>query len=147
MPTPSIVETVKDAAALRDGDAFELALNEAWRSGLTPCLAGPLASALEGTWHTRHEDVVNALQELRDPGTVDALFRAATIRHEYLEFDDGRALARKCTWALADIGTAEARSKLTELADGPDEIVAAYAQERLARWDAEAGRKGGGLRP
>lgn len=45
-------------------------------------------------------------------------------------------------WALADIGTEEARSYLQKLVAGADEIVAGFARKRLDNWEKEMGRKG-----
>jgi hypothetical protein len=57
---------------------------------------------------------------------VDALERTAHAVHDYLAYDDGFALTRKCTWALADIGTPEAQQALTRLACDNSNI-ASYA--------------------
>jgi hypothetical protein len=126
----------------RDADAFESALRSAYQAGLSLDLSEVLAAALLMPWHYRHEDLARALQQLRDPRTVDALFHAAFSRHAYLDYDENFGLARKCTWALADIGTAEAKRRLEELAAGENESVAGYAQRRLDRWESEKARKG-----
>jgi hypothetical protein len=44
------------------------------------------------------------------------------------------ALVRKCTWALADIGTPEAKARLQDLAKSLNAQIAGYAQKRLDRW-------------
>jgi hypothetical protein len=93
-------------------------------------------------WHTRHEDIARALQRLRDPRTVDALFSAALSRHDYLAYDEFFGLARKCTWALADIGTIEAKRRLEQLAGSENPMIAGYARKRLGRWEEEMDRKG-----
>lgn len=131
------------AIAARDPDAFDVALGSAYEVGLSPDLAGLLAEALLMPWHMRHEDVARALQELRDPVAIDALFECALSHpHPYLDYDEFFALARKCTWALADIGTPEAKERLQRLAACENPIIAAYAQKRLDHWDAELDRKG-----
>lgn len=70
----------------------------------------------EEDWHDLHEDVVSMLQELRDPPSVEALFRIANSAHPYLEYDDAYALAVKCCYALRDIGDDLAHAKLSILA-------------------------------
>jgi hypothetical protein len=72
---------------------------------------------------------------------VDALERTAYAVHNYLAYDDGFALARKCTWAPADIGTPEAQQALTRLASGDNAVIASYAQKRLTNWQNELRRK------
>lgn len=75
------------------------------------------------------------------PSTVDALARAAVMKHDYLAYNDSHAFARKCTWALGDIGTPEARAHLEKLAGADDPEIGAYARKRLDRWDDELSRK------
>jgi hypothetical protein len=118
-------EQLLRAMEARDPDAFERALEFAYEVGLSRELARLLADALLMPWHARHEDLALALQTLRDPLTVDAIFEAALSKHDYLAYDDSLALARKCTWALADIGTAEARKRLEQLASGANSTIAA----------------------
>jgi hypothetical protein len=101
-----------------------------------------LIALLRAGGHYQHEDLARWLQDLRDPRAVDALYEVALTKHEYLAFNNSYALARKCTWALADIGTREAREKLRLLAGGDDPEIAGYAQKRLDSWDEELGRKG-----
>jgi hypothetical protein len=142
MRDEAIVAEVSAAIERADGDAFERALNEAWHANLPAAIGPLLVQALPMTWHTRHEDVVHALQRLREPTAVEALYREATAVHGYLEYDEEFGLARKCTWALADIGTEEARSRLEELSRNANATIAAFAQKRLDHWDEERDRKG-----
>ena len=81
------------------------------------------------------------LQRLRDPRAVDALYAAALTKYEHFYYDDSHAFARKCTWALADIGTPAAQEALRLLAACDDPEVAGYAKKRLDGWTAEADRK------
>lgn len=126
----------------QDASAFESALVEAYRVGLSRELHDVLTEAIVMDFHTRHEDIAHALQKIKHPASVDALFSAATRAHEYLEYDELFGLARKCTWALADIGTDAARARLRELAQDPNPIIAGYALKRLNHWDEESSRKG-----
>jgi hypothetical protein len=129
------------AIQAEDADAFELAVRSAFASGLPRDLADLFTEALLMPWHTRHEDLVSALQQMKSPTSTEALFAAATTRHAYLEYDEFFGLARKCTWALADIGTPLARLKLEQLATNSNPMIAAYARKRLDRWDDESERK------
>ena len=124
-----------------DGDAFELALNSAFEDGCLSAISDLLITALPMTWHSRHEDVVGALQDTRPAGAEGVLFDAAHARHDYLDYDDAFGLARKCTWALADIGTDAAKQKLHALTRCGEPMIEGYAQKRLDRWRQELGRK------
>jgi hypothetical protein len=138
---PSLRE-LHSAIEAKDGERVELALDECFRAGFTREHVPALVGLLGQTWHSRHEDVVLALQGLKDPRAVDALYVEAHASYEYLDYDDTYGLARKCAWALADIGTPEAKARLEALAREDNKLVAGYARKRLARWDAELSRKG-----
>jgi HEAT repeat protein len=85
---------------------------------------------------------VHALQQLKNPAAVDALSEEALAAYEYLKYDESRSLARKCTWALADIETPDAKEQLQKLAQSNKSAVAAYVRRRLDKWDEEQYRKG-----
>lgn len=131
------------AAAIesRNPDALDIAVTDSYRVELPRDLAGLLADALGMDWHTRHEDIVGALQTMKDPETVDALYAAATVTYPYLDYDEFFGLARKCTWALADIGTESARAHLQTLSKTENATIAAYAKKRLDSWNRELARK------
>jgi len=130
------------AIEAKDADALELAVNAAFVAGLPHELTDLLTDALTMPWHTRHEDLAHALQTMKSPASVEALFMAATTQYEYLSYDEFFGLARKCTWALADIGTPEAQERLAQLARSQNLVIAGYAQKRLDRWNQELPRKG-----
>lgn len=127
-----------------DADQVERVLNECFRSGFTCEYVPALVQLLGTAWHFRHEDVVSALQRLKDPRAVDGLYQEALVSYEYLNYDEFFGFARKCTWALADIGTPEAKAKLQLLAQVNNIMVAGYAQRRLDHWEEEKPRKGSG---
>jgi hypothetical protein len=121
----------------------DVAITTAYKAGPHP-LYGPLLMILaEASWHYRHEDVVLEIQRLRWPDAVTVLERIASCSPPpYLAWNELLPLARKCTWALADIGTTEARQALKRLATSKNELVAGYAKKRLANWQKELHRKG-----
>jgi len=144
-PTETQIEAARrleSAIGARDPESVESAVSQAFPV-LHPVHAPALILLAEASWHQRHEDVVKALQELRSPDAVGALERTAFSVHEYLAYDNNHALRRKCTWALADIGTPEAQEALTRIANCNDPITAEYARKRLDNWQRELPRKGG----
>lgn len=146
---PGLIESeLRASLVARDPDAVTDALVLAgFFERVTVDLAPLLAELLLLPWHYEHENIALTLQGLRVPGTADALAQAALVRHDYLDSDDSHAFARKCTWALADIGSPEARAHLENLARADDAEIAAYAQKRLDNWDRELSRKGAALHP
>jgi hypothetical protein len=136
-------QALTNAVRERDADAFEDALVGCVEHGLFEGLCEILTSTLEQDWHTRHEDVAQAIQELKCVCAISALERTATNCPEHLAWDDNFALARKCTWALADIGTASAREALERLAKADVAKVSGFANRRLENWADEILRKRG----
>ncbi len=143
-PVESLQKRLEDAILAQDPDAFEFALVEvSVEDGAPLTLADLLARAIGMSWHRQHENLATLLQIAKDPASVEALFEAALSKHTYLAYDTTRALTRKCTWALADIGTPEAKRRLLELAIDDDAVIAGFARKRLDSWVVELPRKAG----
>lgn len=143
-PTPEQAKAaanLKAAIRLQDAELAEVAFYSALQN-IHPLHVELLILLLEAPWHCRHEDLVQAFQRLRIPASVDALERTAHRTYSYLDYDECFGLARKCTWALADIGTPEAHQALTRLAASENQLIAGYAQKRLTNWQKELHRKG-----
>ncbi|NJC71935.1 HEAT repeat domain-containing protein [Planosporangium thailandense] len=92
-----------------------------------------LCDLLIADWHHKHEDVARYLQELADPAAVPALRRAAELDLPYLEYDENRALSRKCMWALSDIRTDAAVAALESLSHSDNVVVRDLAAYHLAK--------------
>lgn len=107
-----------------------------------PVFVPYLIELIEANWHKRHEDIAGCLQHSKDNRATPALLRTAMRKFDYLEYDNSYSLARKCTWALADIGTKESRAALEHISRAGDETIAGYAVRRLERWQSELARKG-----
>ncbi len=94
----------------------------------------------EETWHTLHDELANGFQIKRNP-TVVGLLCKAVLDGKIPEFEY-KPVSRKCTWALADIGTEEALECLKAIALSKDETLAGYAKKRILLWEDELERKG-----
>jgi hypothetical protein len=139
---PKVVRLFIHAAkAAKNPDALDEALEGATEAGTEQEMVPLLCELIQEDWHLHHEDFASTLQGLKDPRAADSLATAALMKFDYLAYNDSHAFARKCVWALADIGSDNARNHLIALADNPDEEIAAYAKRRLARWDEELDRK------
>jgi hypothetical protein len=134
----AVLGMLDEAARLDDAGSVECAVAIAWGRAGELDVVPTLIDLLRSTRHERHEDVARWLQQLRDPRAIEALYATALSRHEYLEYDNSHALARECTWALADVGTVEAKQRLRSLARSDDPEIAGYAQRRLDSWTEEA---------
>lgn len=96
------------------------------------------------TWHSNHENIALYFQMIRNPLATDILYKTAT-RNDIEQFDY-KPLSRKCTWALADIGTEKAKDYLIKLSFCGDKVVEEFAKKRLDNWDGELARKGQRIR-
>jgi hypothetical protein len=91
-----------------------------------------LCQYLTETWHRQHEDIARLLQGLKDPRSIQPLADAMHIHCDYW-IDGGDAFIRKCAYAIADIGTPEAKAKLQLLAKDSNAIVKKYALHHLGK--------------
>jgi hypothetical protein len=124
---------LEDAYRRKDGLDAEYGLYVGFHFGFSADHLDVLCRLSDADWHTRHEDVVTALGELRDKRTVGALYRAALKLHPYLNYDDCRALAVKAIWALGELGDPAADEKLQLLAQSDHPILRAEALNQLQR--------------
>ena len=137
-----VLQGLERACKSQNSDEIDAAILAAFQLDHLSSAFGPIfIRLLVLKCHHKHEDLVQGLQQLRDPDAVSALFDAASVSHEYLAYDEFFGLARKCTWALADIGTVAARKRLEDLATINNRQIAEYAQKRLDKWEAELHRK------
>jgi hypothetical protein len=67
----------------------------------------------EASEQMTNEDVVDVLDQIREPSTVSALWRAASYD---LSIDEFHNLNKKCVYALGHISTSEAEAALSEIA-------------------------------
>ncbi|WP_264551054.1 DUF4291 family protein [Flavobacterium sp. N2038] len=100
-----------------------------------------LCQIFESDWHKNHENMAQTFQYLSNPITAETLFKVAFSDFEYIRWNEYFPLQRKCTWALADIGTNEAKKYLEQIAQQANETIAKYATKRLVKWDFEFRRK------
>jgi hypothetical protein len=124
-----------DAVAREDGDDAEAALTACFVFGMTLSHLPLLVLLASADWHCRHEDVAGALDGLRTPGAVDALYHLTQWVPDYLAWDEDRGLARKAVWGLAKTPGPRAEQALRLLLDDPDETVRAYAAKGQSRRD------------
>lgn len=138
-------------SSVLDGKLASGLLEEAWKSknsddlqsaliightfGFAAGQIDILCRFVEENWHFSHESIVSALDELRSPRAVNALFHATQWIPDYLDYDETRALAVKAIFALGKIPGVESKSKLEVLAGSHDEILRKRAKHLLAHRD------------
>jgi hypothetical protein len=127
------LEMLEEAYGHKSEDDVECGLLLAFTFGLSHEFVDILIRLSDAEWHHSHEDVVMALDDLRDKRAIDTFYRAALKLHPYLEYDDDRALAGKAIWALGNLADPVADEKLRQLAQSHHAIVREYATKQLHR--------------
>lgn len=121
---------------IKNADYVEFALVACARFGIyNNKFVDILCKLLKEKWHYRHENIVNVLQELKSSKSVQTLYEVIFIKYDYLhKVDECHALARKCIWALGEMGTHEAYDKLLLVFNNiKDEYVKAVTKKQLIR--------------
>ncbi len=132
----SLTRELERALAEHDPELLGELLATARTLGLARQWAPVFAKLLGERWHRDQEDLASALQDLREPATSDALFAVACDSAPFDATDDGRALARKCVWALHDIGARDHLARLAATAKDPE--TRGHAERKLADLMARA---------
>jgi len=92
-----------------------------------------LCDILLEKWHHSHEDLAMILQKLKDPKSISFLEKAMYLNLEYLEYNDGESLIRKCAYALGDINSKESWNVINSLSKSDNCIISNAAIEQLDR--------------
>lgn len=89
-----------------------------------------LLQLLDEQWHISEEDIISVLELIKDPKSVGKLYEVAINVPDY---DEMRAIAKKCIWALSAINTPEAIQKLKLLEKVNDPIIQENATFELGQ--------------
>lgn len=119
---------LKDNVANKDAQGLANTLAVICNDGADREYTDILLLLLDEKWHTSEEDIVSVLELIKDPKSIDKLYEVAIKVPDY---DDMRALAKKCMWALSAINTLEARQKLKLLQSSDDQIIKENARFQL----------------
>ena len=127
------LDLLEKAYSDKDSDAVEMYLFLMDRYGYSNQYANVLCKILLTDWHFCHEDIVFTLSEFKDWNIISCLYNAASMRLNYLNYDETFQLARKCIKAIAEIDDSKATEKLIQLAKNDNQIIRQYAQKELDR--------------
>jgi hypothetical protein len=115
----------------RDATGVDWALKLCIRFGVSSAFRDVLIEVLRAEWHTEQEDAVDILAGFREAAVVPVLFEVAQRRYPNRGWDDGRALERKCMFALRDMGRKDAVERLIDLTSSSDPFIVKEATARL----------------
>ncbi|MEN5197510.1 HEAT repeat domain-containing protein [Sphingobacterium faecium] len=79
-----------------------------------------LLQLLDEKWHISEEDIISVLELIKDPKSVNKLYEVAL---DVPDYDEMRAIAKKCIWSLSAINTPEAVQKLKLLTKVDDPTI------------------------
>ncbi|WP_394824869.1 hypothetical protein [Pendulispora albinea] len=128
------LDVLRRALREHDADDVEFGLLIGFALGMTPDYVDTLHTLAAEDWHTRHEDVIDALDGLIPSGapvSAEVLHHAALSAFPYRDDDEAFALGVKCIWALSHLRTPEAIERLGELLASENPILEGNAETRL----------------
>lgn len=112
----------------KDGKGLQCTLAIIFYDGADKDFTDLLLFLLDQKWHILEEDIVEILELIKDPKSINKLYELAV---DVPDYDDMRALAKKCMSALSAIGTNEARERLLLLMESNDPIIRENATFQL----------------
>jgi hypothetical protein len=121
---------LKNNIEKRDSKGLSNTLAVIYNDGADHDYTSVLLSLLDEDWHTSEEDIIGILELIKDPKSINKLYDVAVNVPDY---DDMRAVAKKCMWALSAINTPEAIEKLKLLQKSDDPIIKENATFQLAQ--------------
>lgn len=125
----NILSLLKECIAEQNAEELTYILIMAFKDGVDKDYTDILMRLLEENWHTEQENIVSLLEDAMDPKSIEILYETAVNVPDY---DEMRALAKKCIWALWAIKTPEANEKLKLLQRNNDEIIRDTATQALS---------------
>lgn len=100
-----------------------------------PARADLLTKLLVKEGHDRYEDIVFELGLIGARNAVPAIVKGAnTPFQELIRWGNLQEFRRKCAYALARIGTDEARAALQGMANSSDVDLREYGEEGIRHW-------------
>ncbi|MFZ5807542.1 MAG: HEAT repeat domain-containing protein [Verrucomicrobiota bacterium] len=117
------LDLLNEALHAKNPEDVDDALIVGFNFGFSPKHVDMLCELSDADWHFSHEDIVSALDEVRDPRAIETLYKATQKVPEYLVHDESRSLAVKAIYALGNISHPSANEKLRLLSESKNEIL------------------------
>jgi hypothetical protein len=124
--------------ALRNAKTTQLdaTIDLMYLSGIDEEFVDVLNELLLNPHHHRHQFVVRCIQNIKHTSSVPFLKKALAMGFDSLAYtgSESATIAKWFSWALAAIGTQEAKDVLTEFAKSTDEGIQKEMRYRLEKW-------------
>lgn len=121
---------LKENVKNKDQEGLETTLAVLFYDGADNDYTDILLQLLDEKWHISEEDIISILELIKDPKSIDKLYEFAI---DFPDYDEMRAIAKKCIWALSAINTPEAIQKLKLLEKVDDPIIKENATFELGQ--------------
>jgi hypothetical protein len=116
-------DLLEKAVSERSADDVELTLIMSYTFGFDRSSLSVLQQLARSSWHTRHQDISQILEELGGADVVDDLEFLAWAGPEFQDYEGSTALARKAVHSLERIATPAAKAALARLRRHPEQDV------------------------
>ncbi len=128
-----VLKLLQDAYHQKNCESVEHALLLGFSFEFTQKYVPILCDLIVEDWHCQHENIARLLQELKDPSSINCLYKTALAEYKYLDYDDSYTLAIKCIWALGDINEEYSKEKIEQLALSDNQVIKKAAEKQLKR--------------
>lgn len=127
------INKIKDIRQTKDNKGLKLILRLADRlNAFNKTHTELLCDLLYSDWHQDYESIVDFLQEIKDPNSVDVLYDLVINENfHHLKYDDTYSVERNCIHTIAKIGTEEAINKLHLISHSNNQVLSLKAAEVL----------------
>jgi hypothetical protein len=115
-PQELTIDLLNEALVTKSADTVECAIMLIDRCGTSETNIERLQSLIKADWHTKHEDIISMLDDLRDERNLDVFIYAVCHFPPHLKYDEGHALARKAIYGLSNLNTPASREVLSSFA-------------------------------
>ncbi|CAL2105580.1 conserved hypothetical protein [Tenacibaculum sp. 190524A02b] len=112
---PLLLESVKT----KDEGLLSDVLSVLFYDGADFDFTDVLLKILNEDWHYSHEDIVEVLDLIKDPRSIEPLYKLIIEDDE----DEMKSLSKKCMYALRSINNADSINKLKLLEESDEEII------------------------
>lgn len=130
-----ILSEIETALRNKDEENLEYGIALIWISGNYFQYVDTLNKLLLVPFHKSHQAIVQALQDIKSPSSIQFIRKALETNFDYLEYtgSESDAIAKWFSWALFSIGTKEAIELIREYSNSTNDGIKKEMLYRLSK--------------